>query len=299
MYRTRGKMPAKKMRDTLTEADKSSAFADLRASLLKTPENIPDEYPLRALYIGKPSTGKSGAALEITKELKEGEMVVMVDIDEGNDPNAFIYHKQDCWDKKLKIEKAIVWDSVLLADGTTDYSLNHAATLDKVKHIGEGLLALHKELNIKAVILDGLSTLLRSAEYQNPTDEHLNDKGDLNQKYWADRGKAFDNIIQLYKSIPVDVFFIGNVNFETDPKKDIAKVINDVSDMAYQIVNFSVVETADGKVQYYAKINKSKQNFKSRGRKIKFAETDSEHPDADYKWNPLEIIEALRPEKNE
>ena len=98
-------------------------------------------------------------------------------------------------------------------------------------------------------------------------DKHMDIAGDPKRKYWRIRNVDFLEILELYKSIPeVDVIFIGNEEF-ADPDNEGKALFRDTNDLVSQKVYFEKEEGQD-KINFYARIEKSRQNFRNVGRRV-------------------------------
>lgn len=285
--------------DVMEEEEKKSLFDIVEEEMFRLPEYIPKEAPIKALFWGGDGTGKSGTAIEIleTLNLEEGERLVVIDLDVGNEPSSLSYHREEYKRGNLVVWNPMEWKEVEKPDGSIVVELDYMTTMSRIKAAGIRIKQRHEKYKVRAVVLDGLSTLLKHAEWQMRIEKNLDVSGGVSQRYWVSRNKSFLEMLQLYKSIPLDVIFVGNANFgidENDP--DVSKIYLDVNDLMFQKVHFYVVETPEGIVEFWGKIEKSKQNLKNRGRKIKFAEVDLKNEEADYYWDPTKIIKLLRPD---
>jgi hypothetical protein len=291
------KMVHKETKDTISDKVKEKEYDKLTALLLKKPEKLPEDVAIKALFVGVDSTGKSGTALSLLDGLEDDERLLLVDLEKGNKPLAVNYHSEDYLNGKLMLHDPKVWKEIPSLDGETDKVIDFKETVKAIKRLAHWVEKNNKEFKIKGVILDGLSTLLNEAEFQNPLEKNMQNNGEVSQKYWSQRTKDFGEMLQLYKDLPMDVVFVGNADFKIDAlDKGVSKVYKEVNDMVYQKVFFEKEETSKH-VRFSAKIEKAKQNIKSNGRVVKFGEVDTQNPEADYWWDPSELIQLLRPDR--
>ena len=291
----------KETKENIKEDVKESIFDRVEAELLKKPTYLPKEAPIKALFYGGDGTGKSGTALGFVEliDIEADEKILVVDLDIGNEPACLSYHRDVYERGNLILWEPSEWKEIELPDGGADVVMDYKKTMAKIKAVGIWVKKNWEQYKIRAVILDGLSTLLKHSEWQMRIEKNIDVSGGVTQRYWVTRNKTFLEMLQLYKSIPLDVVFIGNADFAVDPDdKDVAKIRRDTNDLMFQKVGFRVEETPDGKVQFWAKIEKSKQNLKNKGKRIMFAEVDLKNEEADYYWDPSEVIKNLRPDPN-
>lgn len=277
---------------------RKSIFEEVAEELMRKPTYIPEEVPMKALFYGADGTGKSGTALSLVDKIDcdAGEKVLVIDLDIGNEPITHTYHKKEYSNQNLLVWNPIWWDEVINNEGDPDVEVNYRRTMARIKAAGVFLKTQWEEHKVRAVIFDGLSTLLQHAEWQMRIEKNLDVSGGVTQRYWVNRNKSFSEMIQLYKSIPLDVIFIGNYKFGLDvTKSDVAKIYRDVHDMMFQKVGFYKEETPEGRIEFIAKVDKAKQALKYQGRRVTFAVVESDET-ADYYWNPQKVLDLLRPD---
>lgn len=281
-------------RDTMSEEKKQSIFDKVGEKLTKNPEYVPEHAPIVALFSGEDGTGKSGTALQLVDEIdvEAGENIVLIDLDGGNYPVCLEYH-HEAYEK----DNIILYDPTVMTDSRDDVTTDYKATMRNIKAAGAWIKEHWEEEKIRVVILDGMSKLLKFAEWQMRIEKSVDVSGGVTQRYWVNRNKAFLDIVELYKSIPVDTIFIGHTDFNIkEGDKDVSAIKKNMNDLMFQKVSFTVEETADGKVKFWAKIDKSKQNLMNKGTKVCFAEVDTTDKSKGYKWNPKVVLDLLKPD---
>jgi hypothetical protein len=283
--------------DVIPKEKRESIFDRVGRELTKKPEFVPDHAPIVALFTGDDGTGKSGTALQMVDEIdiEADEKVVLVDLDGGNLPGCLAYHR-----KAYKDGNIILKDPTVMTDDRDDVRVDYKATMKEIKAIGAWIKQNYEEHKIRVVILDGMSKLLKWAEYQMRIEKAVDVSGGVTQRYWVNRNKAFLDIVELYKSIPIDTIFIGHTDFNVAPgDKDVSAIKKNMNDQVFQKVSFTVEEGVDGKVKFFAKIDKSKQNLRNKGARVCFAEVDTTDKGKGYIWNPKEVLDLLKPESTE
>jgi hypothetical protein len=109
-----------------------------------------------AVFYGHDGTGKSGACLDCRTEdeVKQGKKVIVIDLDCSAGPLKMKYFEGD---PNIKVIDPIE----MLPDGNIDY----VSTYNKILAVIRYIRSNEKELNLAAVVLDGLNTLLKVCEY--------------------------------------------------------------------------------------------------------------------------------------
>lgn len=125
-------------------------------TLLAKPETPIKASAICCVFYGHDGTTKSGVCLDCRnkKEIADGKKVIVIDLDGSAGPLKMKYFKDD--------ENIRVIDPIeLLDDGNIDYVSTYNKVLAIVKYIREN----EQDLNLAAVVLDGLNTLLKTCEY--------------------------------------------------------------------------------------------------------------------------------------
>lgn len=134
---------------------KTFSPSDVVSILDDAGEDIVDS-AICAVFYGHDGTGKSGACLDCRTdaEVKAGKQVIVIDLDGSAGPLKMKYFKGD---PTIKVIDPIE----MMPDGNIDY----VSTYNKILAIIRYIRANEKELNLAAVVLDGLNTLLKTCEY--------------------------------------------------------------------------------------------------------------------------------------
>jgi len=140
--------------ETEVEKPKTFSTADIEKEF-----NQPEPPPTSAVccvFSGHDGTAKSGVCIDCRtkEEIKAGKRVVIIDLDGSAGPLKMKYFKGD---NNIKIFDPIE----LLPSGEIDFITTYNKVLAIVKYIREN----EQELNLAAVVLDGLNTLLKTCEF--------------------------------------------------------------------------------------------------------------------------------------
>ena len=228
------------------------------------------------LVIGNDGTGKSGIVLDYLS--KKPKKSLIIDLDGGNTPLINEYYKDN--------EKLIVLNPLEVKMGEEDVEIDYKMTMAKIK----ALIKYVREHRVEysGLVIDGLSTLLKHAEYQLRIEKNIAPDGGMQMRYWLNRSKVFIEILDFMKSIPViDKFYIGHEDFMV--KEDMAAVKSKTNQMIHQRIICSKKQEM-GKVSFIAKIDKSKYNLGMEGKEITFATVEGDKGT----WNATKIFEKLK-----
>ena len=292
----------KKQNDVIPAGQKKS-FYDQIDEVMRGHNKPIGRASLCTLIVGGPGVGKSGTVTDLIKFLNEDEVLVIADLDSGNEENISEYYEDPYDHDQIKRFIPTQW-------GTTEVKgrempLDYDGTMDFIRTIGKWVMDNHdgfvdvdgKTKKVKGLVLDGVSKLKFWAEAQMRLDKGLGMGDNPEFKFWRERKKDVMEVLELYKSIPdVDVFFIGD-NDCARPENEKKALDMAIDNLMSQIVYFEMIETP-GKMQFFANIRKSRQNFRSVGKRLKFAELDLNNPEKNYEWNSGKIIKYLQSEKN-
>ena len=133
---------------------KTFSSSDIEAEFNKKEE--PKSSAVCCVFYGHDGTAKSGVCLDCRtqEETKAGKQVIILDLDGSAGPLKMKYFKDD--------PHIRVFDPIeLQEDGNIDYVSTYNKLLAFVRYIREN----EEKLNLAAVVLDGLNTLLKTCEY--------------------------------------------------------------------------------------------------------------------------------------
>ena len=226
--------------------------------------------------IGKDGTGKSGIALDCrtAQDVKEGKKVIVLDLDGGCLPIKVKYHNND--------PNIIIKDPTEYKTDVTGTQIDYERTMEKIRSV---LTHLHnnreKYKNVKAVVMDGVDKLLKTAEYQMRVEEHLDVNEGVQYRYWVKRNVDYYRILEMMKKLPWDRYYITHMK---ETETGVAKPAwqDKTADMMFQIIMCKKRET-DEKVELIAHIKKYKGKTEAEGSEMVFCEVDKVNRKANWK----------------
>lgn len=256
-----------------TEAKKTIAFSDdkikewLFGDMEKSSSNI-----CCALY-GFDGTAKSGIAMDCRteEEKKAGMKLIIFDLDGGCAPLKVTYYKND---KNIIIKNPLVRDE----NKNIDYERTFLKLKSSIDYIERHL----KELNVKAIIFDGVDKFLKICEYSMRDDIGKTVTDGVNFMYWKLRNQKYHDIMEQIKLLDVDRFFITHlkkINAEGEPTEWSPDWEKKTPDMVFQKVRCYRDTKVEGNVKTVylkAEIEKSKTNIALEGAVYVVAEIKSE-----------------------
>lgn len=230
---------------------------------------------MNCLVIGSDGSGKSGIVLDYCNKLPKPTLVI--DLDGGCIPLIYEHYKGS---KKFLVPPIL--ETTITPDGI---DIDYVKTMAKVK----GLIkyGVEHQNEYSAIVLDGLSTLLKHAEYLSRIDKNIAIDGGMQMRYWILRAKVFTEIVEIMKSAQyLDRFYIAHEDLVAT--KDSAAVKQKLNAMVHQRI---VCRKEDnlGTVKFIAKIDKSKYNLKLEGKDFTFATVSGDKTT----WDVSKIFENL------
>lgn len=231
------------------------------------------------LLYGKDGTGKSGIVQDFP--LAEGEKMVMIDFDSGNEPLLYKYHK----DKEIYIHDPVV--TVVLEDKTV---IDYDTTMNNVRNIIEYLRRNYQKDNVKAIVIDGLSSMLKKAEYMMRVEKNLMPDQGVSLRYWINRNKVFEEILELTKSIPIARFFISHEDFIAEENKEMSAIKSKTNQLMFQKLRCLREDTAD-EVIYKVVVDKSKYDSAIEGHEMVFLKVNKK--DKKVEWKGQEVLQLI------
>ena len=274
------------------EKAKDDYFDKIEAQFTSKPKPL-GRTPLNMLFTGASTTGKSSTALSCLRYMKKNEVMMYIDLDVGTMENITEYYKKEYDRGQIVHFNPFVKNKK--GEGRRESSFNYDETMTNLRKLIAYADENWERLNIKFIVFDGLSGLREYAELQMKLDKNLDASGDPKRKYWRERNLDVLEPLKMLKMIPVDTIIIGGAEF-CDFEKSKQALYQNVNDLVSQKVIFEL-EDEDGTMSFFAKIVKSRQNFRSLGERIKFAEIDADRS-KDFVWDSSEIIKLLQSEKN-
>jgi len=246
-------------------------------------ENRVSKVNLNCLIVGKDGVGKSGVVMD--RANKYEKKTLFIDLDGGDRELKDTYYKDN--------KKMIVICPLVSHEVKDDIVIDYKATIAKIK-----ALVLHVNRHISeydAIVIDGLSSLLKDAEYLMRMEKNMTVDGGVNQLYWKVRAKTFIDVLEITKMLPgIDRYFIGHEDFDVDEPKPGEKISTPklvVNRMIHQRI-VCRKEIEGKKVMFKAIIDKSKYNSNMEGKEIVFCTVEN----GKAVWNPDLVFEGLKGE---
>jgi hypothetical protein len=246
--------------------------------------------PICAAIYGEDGVGKSGVMMDCRseEEVKAGKKVIIIDLDASCSPLKEKFFPDD--------DGMIILDpTTLLQDGKVDYVTTYNKVLAIIRYITEN----EESLNLKAVCLDGLDTLLKICEqvmrYEDlKVDPNVQIK---DQWQWSKRNRRYLTVIQLIKHLHCDRFFTTHMKeikeyragqlVTKDSKPDWEK---STPGIMFQKLFLKRTTSSAGTV-FIAVVEKAKGALEVEGKEYTFAEVSK----AGTKWTGLkEFYNTLR-----
>jgi len=238
------------------------------------------------LLYGSDGTGKSGIVLSYP--LVDDELMLVVDLDGGCGPLLSKYHS-------AKLKNIVVVNPLSYVKNAEngDVFVDYKLTLEKIKSAILYVQRHHQDKKFKAVCFDGMSTLLKIAEYQMRSEKNVTPDGGMGQRYWIIRGKIFTEIIEQIKALPIDKFFIAHENFmmPDETSKKVSLVVAKANQMMFQKVRCERVDDGES-IVFTATVDKSKYNASLEGRSIDFLKVDKKS--GALNWSGESVLERFR-----
>lgn len=236
-----------------------------------------------ALVYGKDGTGKTGIVQSYP--LKDDEKMVIVDLDGGNLP--LLQEVNAAKKKNILVINPIEFGDV--------EPIDYIRTVSNIHHAIRYVKDNYAKDNIRAFCIDGLSTLLKHAEYVMRIEKNLTPDQGVSMRYWVNRMKTFMEVMETAKALPIDVFFIAHEDFIQIDKEELSAVKVKTNQMAYQKIR-CLREEVGGEVKFTAIIDKSKFDITAEGERIEFARKKA---DKTYTWNGEKVLQRIGGKKHE
>lgn len=254
-------------------------------------DNIINE-KLVCLIMAPDGSGKSGIALDYMTDadIKDGKRALIIDLDGGCDSILLSHHKKRCEKHGRKLSDVFLLRNPL--EENINGEIDYKVTFDNIR---EGIFLAKKawkELNLKFIVFDGLSTALKHAEQQMRLEKNISDDGGVNLRYWLVRNKIFTELLEQIKSLPISSFFIAHEDFILKDSEDNSSVKIKTNALCHQKVHCKRIDDKINKqVKFVATITKSKFKASSEGAVTEFLTVNKE--DKTFKWSTKELYDLL------
>lgn len=222
-------------------------------NILKEAENRDYQNFMCCLVIGQDDTAKTGIVLDYCSKLPK--KTIVLDVDLGAYEVKTMYHKDS--------KKIIIPGNILVMDKTTG-DISYEETLKIMRQIVNEIKENSQEYS--AIVVDGISTLLKYAEYLMRIEKNIAPDGGVNLRYWIQRNKRFIEFLESVKSIPnIDKFFIGHEDFIIGEEAASVKVKTNQA-VHQRVICTKETDKKTGTVTFKARVDKSKYNLKKQGK---------------------------------
>lgn len=250
-----GKTSAETKKDSALFSDK-----DIKA-MIDEGKNIDLRPVMNTLVIGADGSSKTGIVLDYCSKLDKP--TIILDLDNGVLPLIGAYYK----DSKKFILPRILETTVKDNDVDIDYIKTMARIKVLIKY------AIEHQNEFGAIVLDGMSTLLKYSEYQSRMERNIAPDGGMQMRYWMIRNKLFLEIVEIMKSANnLDKFYIAHEDLIASEEG--AAVKRSLNAMVHQRIICSRTDNL-GKVTFTAKIDKSKYNLGLEGKVFTIATAEN------------------------
>jgi len=255
------------------------SWLDRSISVQETNSNI-----CMVLY-GDDGVGKSGAVLDCRtdEEITEGRKVIVIDIDASCAPLKAKFWKDD--------DNVIILDpTTLQADGTIDYVTTYNKLLALIRYITDE----QDEMNLQAVVLDGLDSLLKMCEYVMRYEDLKVDPDTQikDQWQWTRRNRRYNTVVILMKHLRCDRYFTTHLKEIKEYRGGQLSTKEKVPDWEKQTpgIMFQRVlltrTSSEGVTTFTAKIEKAKGALELEGNEYLVAEVQK----GKATWNGLKEL---------
>ena len=237
------------------------------------------------MIIGGDGTGKTGTAMDYCVRLPKKSM--FIDLDGGDTKLLMTYHKKEADSGKITVLHPL---SIKENPETKDVTIDYIKTFSTIKAILK--FVKDNRNDYSAIVMDGISDLLKYAENQMRMEKHIMADGGVDMRYWKNRNQRFTEVLEAMKHIQgIDKFYIGHEDFIISEKSAARKI--KCNQMVQQRVICRRKETPlpDGTklVEFAAKIDKSKYNIEKEGKEYVFGRIEK----GSVTWDTSKIFEGL------
>ena len=214
---------------------------------------------------GYDGTGKSGIAVDCRtpEEKKAGMKVFVFDLDGGCSPLKLLYHNND---PNIIIKNPLKRDELKNVD--------YEATFSRLKGAMDYIEKNIQTLNVKAVVFDGVDKFLKICEYSMREELSIDAAAGIEYRYWKNRNKKYNDVIEQIKLIDVDRYFITHLKKDQQTNVERPDWQEKTADMLFQKVKcYKETRVEDGHniVLLKGVVEKCKTNLAFEGKEFLLA----------------------------
>lgn len=265
----------------------------------------PKKSSICVLFVGHPKSGKTGVALDCrtNQDKEEHKKVVAIELnsDQGCDVCRKEHHDNDP-------DIIVLNPREYSKDSKGEWQPDYVKTMARIKATLQYLKDEQDNLNMKAIIFDGLDIFLSEiCEAQMRVDEHLDVSGGVSPRFWKKRNEYYFKILNMLFDIDVDKYLLTHYgsrrrNDKTgdwDDERQVSKADptlvyscqKTTPDKMHQIVEFADntrVEKGVKKIELIATIISDRRTLETHMDTICIAKTDES---GKVKWFGQSILE--------
>jgi len=264
----------------------------------------PKKSSICALFVGHPKTGKTGCALDCRtdEDKKQHKKIIAIELnsDQGCEINKKIHHNDDP-------DIIVLNPREYSLDENGEWQPDYIKTMAKIKALIQYIRDSLGELNLKALVFDGLDIFLSEiCEAQMRIDEHIDVSGGVSMRFWKKRNEYYYKILNMIFDIDVDKYFIthyaerrrddntGEYTDDRTPSKLNPNLVyacqKSTADKMHQIVEFTDETKVVSGVMHRkltATIISDRRSLKEHMKPILIAEVEGDK----VKWSGQAILE--------
>ena len=243
------------------------------------------EAKICCLVYGSDGTGKTGISIDFLskKDVEDGKTIFVIDLDGNASALITSYHSD-------KIDNIKYINPMTTKETEQGTMVDYVMTFAKIKAVCRYIRKNHEQQKIKAVIFDGLSTLLKYAENQMRLEKHIAADGGVQLIYWKSRNDKFSDVLIQMRSLPIAKFFVAHEDFIVKTDKELSAIKSWVGQIALQKLRCVREDTKDT-VVFTTIMDKSKYNVKSEGKVFNFCTVTKRT--GEVQWKTEDIFRGM------
>lgn len=265
----------------------------------------PKKSSICALFVGHPKSCKTGTALDCRTDADKKAHKKVIAIELNSDQGCDVCRKEHHADDPDII---VLNPREYTKDTKGEWQPDYIKTMAKIKATLQYLKDEQDNLNMKAIIFDGLDIFLSElCEAQMRVDEHLDISGGVSQRFWKKRNEYYFKILNMLFDIDVDKYLITHYGArrrsektgDWDDDRQTSKLDpsfvyscqKTTPDKMHQIVEFqdkTRVERGVKKIEITATIISDRRNLEAHMEELIIAKSDE---NGKVKWTGQGILE--------